>query len=507
MQYEFVVVGSGFSGNLLAWILASAGRSVAVVDRQVHPRFAIGESSTPLADFQLELLAEQFALPELRAMSRWGSWQRELPALRAGKKRGFSYFRHRPGQPFHEGRTHEASLLVAASEDDARSDTHWMRSDVDQWFCHRAAQAGARVWEGYRDLRLEQVPRGWQLNGTVAGAPRSLRCSFLIDASGGHGVLGNLLGLARVDEHLRTRTGALFGHFRQVGSMTRWLQSHGLSIDQDPFDADDAAQHHLLDQAWLWMLRFSEGTTSVGLVRGQAAWQKLATPAARWQAWQTELSRYPTLAELLREAVLIAPVRSADTPELGWMPRLGRLWSQAAGDDWAMLPSTVGVVDPLHSTGIAHALFGVRQLATLLVGWPAGERRSAALQCYGQAVVQEVRWIDRLVAPCYAAADEAFELFCAASSLYFAAAIACERQLADDGDCRDGFLLKDNAGFRRVVDGWTQRLEAYRQQSHRSASQCRALIAWLRSELEPWNDVGLLDPAHQHRLARSAAPK
>src|SRR5437870_5781735 len=47
------IVGSGFAGSLLARILAVQGHGVALLERGTHPRFAIGESSTPLANLTL----------------------------------------------------------------------------------------------------------------------------------------------------------------------------------------------------------------------------------------------------------------------------------------------------------------------------------------------------------------------------------------------------------------------------------------------------------------------
>ncbi len=72
-QPDILICGSGCAGSLLAWILARAGKQVVLVDSGRHPRFAIGESSTPLADFLLELMSEEFGLPELKPLARWGA--------------------------------------------------------------------------------------------------------------------------------------------------------------------------------------------------------------------------------------------------------------------------------------------------------------------------------------------------------------------------------------------------------------------------------------------------
>jgi FADH2 O2-dependent halogenase len=54
---EVAVVGSGFAGSLMARVLATLGYDVVLLERGTHPRFAIGESSTPLANLSLERLS------------------------------------------------------------------------------------------------------------------------------------------------------------------------------------------------------------------------------------------------------------------------------------------------------------------------------------------------------------------------------------------------------------------------------------------------------------------
>ena len=58
-DFDVAIVGSGFAGSLLARLLARRGLAVALVERGQHPRFALGESSTPLAALALERLARR----------------------------------------------------------------------------------------------------------------------------------------------------------------------------------------------------------------------------------------------------------------------------------------------------------------------------------------------------------------------------------------------------------------------------------------------------------------
>ena len=45
-DFDIAVIGSGFGGSLIAMIAKRLGRSVVMIERDRHPRFAIGESST-----------------------------------------------------------------------------------------------------------------------------------------------------------------------------------------------------------------------------------------------------------------------------------------------------------------------------------------------------------------------------------------------------------------------------------------------------------------------------
>ncbi|MBI1808638.1 MAG: NAD(P)-binding protein, partial [Gemmatimonadetes bacterium] len=110
---DIAIVGSGFSGSLLAMIARRLGRSVLLLERGHHPRFAIGESSTPLAALLLEEIAGRYDLPRLLPLAKYGSWRRAYPDVACGLKRGFSFFRHEAGAPFAADRAHRDQLLVA----------------------------------------------------------------------------------------------------------------------------------------------------------------------------------------------------------------------------------------------------------------------------------------------------------------------------------------------------------------------------------------------------------
>ena len=145
-DFDIAVIGSGFAGSLIAMIARRLGKSVTMIERGRHPRFAIGESSTPLANLLLEELSQRYDLPGVRPLCKWGAWQKSLPHIGCGLKRGFTFLYHRFGEP-----SADSEMLVAASPRDAIADTHWYRPDFDAYLVGQARKMGvvALLWVDY----------------------------------------------------------------------------------------------------------------------------------------------------------------------------------------------------------------------------------------------------------------------------------------------------------------------------------------------------------------------
>ncbi len=107
--------------------LAKNGRSVVIVDRGKHPRFAIGESTTPAQIFCLHHIADRYGLTELLPLARYGSWVRHHPHVRCGCKRGFSYVWHGDGGEYVPTSDHRNELMVTANASREVADTQWYR--------------------------------------------------------------------------------------------------------------------------------------------------------------------------------------------------------------------------------------------------------------------------------------------------------------------------------------------------------------------------------------------
>ena len=141
--YDLAIVGSGMGGSLLAMAARKMGKSVLLIERGSHPRFAIGESTSPLMNLLLEELSHRYDLPRLLPLTQWGTWKSAYPSLGVGLKRGFSYYGPQPGRPFANLPDRSDQLLVAASPADPCADTHWLRADTDRWLMEEAVALGA----------------------------------------------------------------------------------------------------------------------------------------------------------------------------------------------------------------------------------------------------------------------------------------------------------------------------------------------------------------------------
>jgi len=501
-EVDVVVLGSGFSGSLLAQILCRIGRSVALLDHLGHPRFAIGESSTPAANLILKQLADRYDLKRISPLTSYGSWQQAYPEIGCGIKRGFSYFKHEQEKEFRTGLDHENELLVAASNEDSKSDTHWFRQDVDAFLCQAAVDQGAVLFQPAETISMNYDPLvtpSWKIEVNHEGHKVLLKAAFVVDATGAGGVLQRFLQIPDQTNRLKTNSSALYAHFHGVKPWHAELAKESDSVQDHPFHCDHSAQHHLLEDAWCWLLRFNQGITSVGLMLDQTRTQKIAGPSNE-STWQERVGLYPSLARLLEDVTMVDP-----PGRLLHAARVQRLCTQAAGAHWAMLPHTAGFIDPLHSTGIAHTLSGVERLAMILEHHWESDQRGDILQGYHEMVMQELSMIDRLVYGCYRTLDD-FPRFVSYSMLYFVAVIGYEQNRLDptQRSHQAAFLGADNPAWSRTVDKILQRLETGLHGTRNCWQEGTKFEAEVWEALKPFDRVGLSNPEVHHMYPHTA---
>jgi FADH2 O2-dependent halogenase len=485
---DVAVLGAGFAGSLMALILQRLGRRPLLLERGTHPRFAIGESSTPYANLVLEELSRTYDLPRLWPFTEYGRWQQSYPHIAVGLKRGFSFYQHEPGQPFRPTAGHARELLVAASPHDEVGDTHWFRQEFDHFLVQEVQKSGIPYFDHTHITDVTHQDY-WKLRGRRGEEAVEIDAAFLIDATGPSGLLTRQFGIDTTPVGLGTHSWSVYSHFVGVERWEDLLRQTHPRMDDHPYRCDDAALHHILPDGWIWVLRFNNGVTSAGVVYDGT--RHAAQPALPPEVeWQQLLTRYPSIGRQFAAARAIQPwVRTG---------RLQRRAAQVAGPGWAMLPHAAYFLDPLFSTGIAHTMLGIERLARLL-DRPRGQPVPVeALAEYQRVLFREIEFVDWLVHGCFRTFAR-FELLASYTMYYFVGAHKSETRRRRHLDSAGAQILFSHCeSFRAAVERTYHFLIDSSEDILDAAERDLALHARVAADIAPYNLVGFCDAAKQH---------
>lgn len=475
-HFEIAVVGSGFAGSLMAMMAHRLGFSTVLIERGRHPRFAIGESSTPLANLLLEEIAVEYDLPFVRPLCKWGAWQKQLPQLASGLKRGFTFYKHEFGRRFSTNDARANQLLVGASPNEEIADTHWYRPDLDHYLMKQARKLGVTYLDEVALTSARELANGMVLGGKQRGRAVEFAAEFVIDATGPRGFLHQALGLSENTPSNFPPTQGLFSHFENVSALSEHFSS---PPHTPPYPVEQAAVHHIFPGGWMWVLKFNNGITSAGVAATDALANELNLKEGE-PAWQRLLNKLPSVAESFRDARATFPFVHS--------PRLSFQSSSVAGSCWALLPSAAGFVDPLFSTGFPLTLLGVQRMGEVLRLGLTDSRFEQHLADYAEMTALELETTSRLIGALYATMNR-FELFKELSLLYFATASYSEtaRRLGKT-ELADGFLLCRHPVFanqlRQISEAASETL---------STEAIEKLSRSIREAIKPLDVAGLTD--------------
>ncbi|MCG3194976.1 MAG: hypothetical protein L6R30_17290 [Thermoanaerobaculia bacterium] len=484
-RVDIAILGSGFGGALLALVASRLGYSVALLERDRHPRFALGESTTPLLNLVLRQLATRYRLPFLIDRTKYGPWKRARPDLPVGVKRGFTFIGNEAGR--FPSDAPGGILMVAASGSDEMADTHWERASFDAWLsdhARREIEAAGGIFREECDIRLVSLDEPVRLDADCPGERFQIEAGVLADATGSSGFLARELSIPEDVEGPQLRTWCVYGQLEGVPRATPLLDSLGYRTGRFPFPADDAALHHVFEGGWCWNLRFDDGRTSAGFVldSGVSPGPCDLEPADLWREW---VARHPLLGRFYGSAKPLVP--------FGLIPRLARRLARAAGPNWVLLPHAAAFVDPLLSGGLSHTALAIERLGRV---FRRGIRRSALaedLALYGGDLLGETRGLTRLIAGCRKSFGR-FDVFSAFVMSYFVSASSLEnarRQETRNG-WDPGFLRLREPAFLHVLGKTLDDLD------HVLAGEGpgpAGFLTDLRERLAPWNAEGFCDPA------------
>jgi flavin-dependent dehydrogenase len=328
-RYDVLIIGAGPAGSSAAALAHQAGLSTLVVEKQRFPRFVIGESLLPHC---MDLLAEAGLLEAAAARNYL-------------VKRGALFLRESERSDFSFGDQHTKGW-----------DYTWQvpRADFDQTLANAVAARGVPFLFEH-DVKAVDVARAHP-RVTIAGPggeERHIEARFVIDASGYGRVLPRLLDLDAPSRSPMRK--AVFAHVRG---------------EQRPSGPDAQRIWIIVSKSggWLWIIPFSNGLTSVGIVGDGPTFAQFPDPPD----------------ECLRAVIDTEPnCLRLRTGEWALEPRAITGYSCAVkklyGDNFCLVGNATEFLDPVFSSGVTLALESanratkcvIRQLRGAAVDWEA----------------------------------------------------------------------------------------------------------------------------------------
>lgn len=318
-QVDVLVIGAGPSGAIAAALLVKRGYQVRVLEKEVFPRFAIGESLLPQC---MEYIEEAGMSEAVRA---------------AG-------FQHKNGAAFRYGDMY-AEVDFSDKFSAGPATTYQVeRATFDKILADEAARMGADVRYGHEIIDVDvdgDKPRVQYRDAQNNEA--SLEARFVLDASGFGRVLPRLLDL-HVPSDFPVRK-AIFTHIID-------------GIDRPSFDRNKILVniHPNHRDVWIWLIPFGNGRASIGVVATEEFVAGYAgDPEAQLHAIVGEV---PALAALLANAQYDTQVRDIT----GYSAKVKSLH----GRNYALLGNAGEFLDPIFSSGVTIGMRSASMAAALV---------------------------------------------------------------------------------------------------------------------------------------------
>ncbi len=345
--FDVLILGAGPAGTCAASILVNQGLSVAILERELFPRFSVGESLLP----QSMIFLEEAGL--LEAVDQAGFQPKDGAVFLAkGKFSIFNFvdkFASGPHQTYQVQRAKFDKVLADAAEKKGVK-IFYQHIVTDVEFQPEVVVVKALDHSGAK-AQANSAAKS-TANSAVDADPiaKEFRCKFVLDASGFGRILPRLLGLDRKSSFPSRQ--ALIGHFGVDFPESFDRNKILITVDEDQSDV------------WLWTIPFSDGTCSVGVV-GTEEYFRSSICTNHREMLQAAIDNSPQLKQVLAGAKPINEVRSI----VGYATDVSTLY----GDRFALLGNAGEFLDPVFSSGVTIALHSASLAAALLIRQLKGE--------------------------------------------------------------------------------------------------------------------------------------
>ena len=355
---DVVVIGGGPSGSTVSTLIAQQGPSVQLFEREVFPRFHIGESLIPETYWVLKRLGMLEKMKNSHFVKKWS-----VQFVSSSGKQSAPFY-------FWDNKPHECSQTWQV-----------VRSEFDQMMLENAREHGVAAFEGVRvrDVLFEgERAVGVRLQEPGSGQLREVRARVIVDASGQSGLLMNKLGLRTWDPLLDK--GAIWTYWQ--GAYRDSGKNEGATMVLQTADR----------KGWFWYIPLHDDRVSVGVVRPFDHLFKGRGPHE--QVYAEEVERCPAVKKRVAGAKRITGFFA--TKDYSYRS------TQVAGEGWVLVGDAFGFLDPLYSSGVLLALRSGEQAADAIVeGLEKHDLSAAQLGRWGPVFNRGVDRMRRLVCEYY----------------------------------------------------------------------------------------------------------
>lgn len=401
-EYDVAIIGAGIAGSSLALILAKQGLSVCVVEKGKHPRFVIGESTVPSTSYGFEYLGTKYDIPEFSAIYHYTGLKKAN--VTGWPKQHFWFGYNELGKPL--APQNEASLFTFLPP--RGPDVHTLRADLDLYFINAFPKYGIDYFDDTTVTDFEAKPDIAVLSTEHRdGSRKMIRAQYVVDASGHASFLAKKFNL-RVDEPpMSTNTRSIFSHYKNVKFLDDFLPAN----EEMGIIRDGGTMHHCFDGGWIWSIRFDNEVTSIGITLDRERWPLDESITPEEEVSQI-INRYPTVKQVLGEAVAIRPVIRTGRKH-GGTDRIQFSAKSIVGDRYILAPHAAGFCDPLFSTGILLTqAFMARFVPRAMAAKADGNWSAERFQPLEPIFFRELAGIDKIVGGMFRAwKDESPEVF------------------------------------------------------------------------------------------------
>ncbi|MET8681286.1 tryptophan 7-halogenase [Streptomyces sp. NPDC004647] len=496
-RHDVIILGSGIAGSTLGAILAKQGVSVLLLDGGVHPRFAVGESTTHYTLKLFRLLARRYGVPELEPLTSYVGYRDQI-APTSGTKRHFGFIRHEEGKE-----PDPAEFLQFSPPSKGLQTSHLFRQDSDAYLLHTAIRYGCDVRQAFP---VENVELEEDYVAVIDKNGDRYEGRYLVDASGFRSPVADHLALRKPPKDLKHHSRSMFTHMVGVRPTDECLRVG--PEDAPPIPWVEGTMHHLFERGWFWSIPFNNTPDSrnplisVGLTLDERLYPK-PDDISPEEEFRQFAARFPAVERLFKEARTVRPWVSAG--------RIQYASSQTVGHRWCLMSHAGGFIDPLYSRGLANTAELINSLVWRILDALAEDDFDEERFRYVEELQQGlIRYNDELVNCSFISfADHAlwnavYRIWCAAEvpiNLRFDRFTERFLESGDDGVLREmektaypGLPVPGSQGYKALFDEMVRLCEAVDRGERAAADAGKDLMTTVQNSPVVLEHLGIRDP-------------